>query len=229
MSDDTPTERFDPAGDAPTERITAADTAEVPSEEVVEERKSRRLILILGIIGGLLLIGVIVLLVLLLTRGSGEPSTLPTGSASPTPIATPSVTPSATPSATPTPTPTPTPTETQAPPSTPPDTSTKIDAFTVQDEIFCNTQAPNPPSYELNFAWQTSNAAQIFFGVATTDAQNNALFTNLPPSGNAQDDFPYAVEFPCPNESQIFTLTAIGPGGQKVSKTVEVVNVGDTQ
>ncbi len=83
MSDDTPTSKFDPSGDAPTERF------ETPSAEVApviaEERKSRKLMLILGIIGGALLIGVIILLVLLLTRGGGTPVT-PSGS--PTPSAT---------------------------------------------------------------------------------------------------------------------------------------------
>ena len=61
MSDDTPTQRFDAAGEP------------APSEEVLEERKSRRLIIILASIGGALLLGVNVLLVVLLTRCGGAP------------------------------------------------------------------------------------------------------------------------------------------------------------
>ncbi|MFZ2964950.1 MAG: hypothetical protein WA006_09735 [Rhodoglobus sp.] len=221
MSDDTPTAKFDSTGGAPTEALGTS-AAEVP-QEVAEERKSRRLILILGIIGGALLLGVIILLVLLLTRGAGNPGG--DGTATPTPSATATATPTPTPSVTPTPTPTPT--ATAAPPP-PPDTSTKVDAFSGTNQIFCNTQAPNPPSYVLSFSWQTSNADQIYFGVATNDAQAGALFDNLPPSGNSQDDFPYAVEFPCPSQSQIYTLTAVGDSG-KVSKTITVTNTGDTQ
>ena len=231
MSDDTPTQKFDqPGADAPTEVIGGPPAPPADGSAAATapgDPKSRRLIIILASIGGALLLAVLILLIVLLTQGSGVPTPgpTPTGSSSASPTPTPSPTPSKT--STPTPTPTPTPTETVAPP---PDNSTKINSFTVStEEIFCNTQAPNPPSYELAFAWKTSNVNAVYFGVATKDASQGPLFTNLPPSGNSDDNFEYAVEFPCPSVDQIYTLTVTGSNGQKVSKTITVTNIGDTQ
>ncbi len=222
MSDDTPTQRFEPEGsDTPTQRFETP-TGAGASEEVVEERKSRKLMIILGSIGGALLLAVIILLIFLLVKPFGGGGS-PTGS--PTPTRSGSASPTATQSSTPTPTPTPTPTQTTAPP---PDTSTTINAFDGQDSISCNNSAPVEPDYTLYFEWSTSNATQVFFGVGTTDAEAGPLYPNLPASGNSQNDFPGAVAFPCYAESQIFTLTAIGTNGQKVSETITVVNDGDT-
>ncbi len=234
MSDDTPTERYDATGDAPTERLTPADAAAVDpalagaSPEVQEERKSRKLMIILGSIGAALLVALIILLILLLVKPgstvgpSGSPTPSPTGSAS----ATPTATRTATATATATPTPTPTPTATVAPP--PPSNDAKL-SISGTDEISCNTAAPVTPDYTLYFEWSTQNAAQIFFGVATNDASQAPFFDNLPQNGNSQSDFPYAIEYQCPAESQIYTFTAIGNNGSKVSKSITVVNTGDTQ
>lgn len=229
MSDDTPTQRFDQqGGDAPTERLATPQTGET-GELVQEERKNRRLFIILGIVGGVLLLTVIILLALLLTQNNAHS----TGAATSTPSATPSATPTAssTPSATPTPTPTPTstPTTDPAPPPPPPTNTVKIDKFSGTSTIRCNTQAPVEPDYTLFFEWRTTNAAQIYFGVATADASTGAFFTNLPPNGNSEDDFEYQLEFPCPAASQNYTLTVIGNNGDKVSKSIVVTNNGDKQ
>lgn len=232
MSDETPTERFDAAGDAPTERLTPAEAATVgaaPSEEVQEERKSRRLILILGIIGAVLLLILILLLVLLLTRPSGTvtPTSSPTPTATGSASASPTPTRTQTATASPTPTPTPTPTQTAAPPPPPSNDVTLNIGGT--SELFCNTQAPNPPDYTLYFEWSTQNAAQVYFGVDTNDASSSALHPNLPPNGNSQADFPYPIAFPCPDVSHKYTFTAVGSNGSKVSKSITVTNKGDTQ
>ena len=132
MSDDTPTAKFDPSGDAPTQRL------ETPlPPEAAEEGKSRKLILILGIIGGVLLIGVIVLLVLLLTQGGGTPSA-----------------PTASPTATDTSTPTPTQTTDPPPPPVGP-----IKSFTVDDDrVDCEGVSSAP----MRFVWETTGVTLWF-------------------------------------------------------------------
>ena len=220
MSDDTPTQRLDAAGDSPTERFTAPATAEVPLG-VAEERKSRKLIIILASIGGALLLAVLIVLIVLLTRGNSTPGALPSPSASGTASASP------TPSASPTQTPT----QTQpAPPPPPPSTDTAINDFSGTTQISCNSSAPVTPDYSVYLQWQTSNASQVFFGIGTNDAQQGPLFDNLPASGNSEDDFSgFNLVFPCPSQSETYALTAIGPGGQKVTETIVVQNTGDTQ
>ncbi len=205
MSDDTPTQRFDATGGTPTERL--ATTA--PSEEVVEERKSRRLITILVIAGGALLLAALIVLILLLTRGSGTPTavTTPTNSASTSP--TPSATP--TKSATPTPSPTPTPTATAAPPP-PPSTDASIDAFTINGHsgsfgVDCSNGDPN-----ITLKWSTSNADHVYFGIDTNDASSGPFFSDLPASGNSDNDFPDGYrpfQYTCGNGSHKYVFTAV--------------------
>jgi hypothetical protein len=240
VSDDTPTQRFDAAGDglgrpgaagdglgqpgaagdAPTERIAVGDplmdgTPEVASEEVVEERKSRRLMLILGIVGGVLLLGVIILLVLLLTRGSGTPSTLPTGSPTPSTTPTSSATPTAT--ATPTPTPTPTPTQTQPappPPPPPPPAPPAIESFTVSDDqVDCSSGDPVP----LSFDWNT-NGTSVTFAVGVANAENGPYETGLAPVGGID------IDYQCGQGSQVYSI-AVYDGGSIIGR--EAIEVSE--
>ena len=236
MTDETPTERFDAAGDAPTERLTPADaTAFDPvtgaaSPEVQEERKSRKTMIILGSIGGALLIILIILLILLLVRPganvtpTGSPTPSPTtsssGSASPTPTRT------ATATATPTPTPTPTPTV--APPP-PPSNDVEIDDFDATSEVDCSAQTQNPEYIE--FSWSSTNGLVAYFAVGAVDnAETNGMGWTLPPNGGTSDFpsgyFPY--EYQCSNESQTYTITIVGSNGSRESAQVTVTNVGDT-
>lgn len=226
MSDDTPTQRFDPAGDAPTEHFATRAGETVPLE-VVEERKSRRLIIILASIGGALLLAVLIVLIVLLTRGNAEPGALPTSSpsVSGTPSATPTPTPSVTPSATPTPTPTPT---EAAPP--PPSTDAEITNFSATDSVLCNSadQSGIEPSIEFN--WSSKNGIAAYFGVNTNDAEAEGMGWTLPPNGN-QNDFPAGYSpfnFPCPTASVTYTLTVVGTNGTKDTRKVTVTNDGDT-
>jgi hypothetical protein len=231
MTDETPTERFGAAGDAPTERLTSADAAGMdpaaaPSEEVQEERKSRKTMIILGSIGAALLIALIILLVLLLTRNTGAvtPTASPTSSATPTSSASPTPTPTAT-----TPTPTPTPTQTVAPPPPPPSNDVEVDAFDATPEVDCSAQTQNPEYVE--FSWASTNGIVAYFAVgATNNAEQNGMGWTLPPSGSTAD-FPsgyFPFEFQCGNESQTYTITIVGTNGSRDSAQVTVVNVGDT-
>lgn len=212
MSDENPTERFDAAGDAPTERITAADTVdEVPSDEVVEERKSRKLMIILGSIGGALLLGVIILLVVLLTRGNGTPTAGESPSASPTPSASASAsaTPSATPSASPTPTPTPTPTQDPAPPPPPPPPPVVESFYVSDDDVDCSSGDPVP----LSFSWDT-NGSSVTFAVGTQYAESGAYQSGLPTSGGIN------IDYQCGQSSggQIYSIAVLDGGGGVIGR-----------
>ena len=223
MSDDTPTQKFDAAGDAPTERMTQADSdsGEAPAG------RSRRTLIILASIGGALLLAVLILLVVLLSRGSGEPVALPTNTESES--ATPSASP--TPSESASPSPTPTETEEAPPPPTEPAGPTINSFTTANDEVICNTQAPNPSAQYITFSWSTSDVSEVYFGVNTNDASQGAFFDNLPPSGDTTDFPPgyYPFEYPCPSASTKYTLTVVDSDGLKASKSIVITNVGDTQ
>jgi hypothetical protein len=224
MSDETPTERFDAAGDSP--HFTGAADAS-PTTEVVEERKSRRLIIILGSIGGALLVILIILLIVLLVRPGG--AVTPTGTPTPTtsPTATSSASPTPTPTAgTPTPTPTPTPTQTVAPP---PSNDVEIDSFDATPEVDCSSQTQNPEYIE--FSWSSTNGIVAYFAVGAVDnAETNGMGWTLPPNGSTAD-FPSGYvpyEFQCGNTSQTYTITIVGTNGSRESAQVTVTNVGDT-
>ena len=227
MSDDTPTQRFDAAGeDATTQRLeTPQPTAPL---EVVEERKSRRLIIILASIGGALLLAVLIVLIVLLTKGEG-PTAPPTPSASASTTPTPSVTPTPTPSATPTPTVVPTPTVT--PPATvapppPPSTDTVVDSFTINPTtVDCSGSS----SAVITIKWSTSNANNVYFGVDTggADAEASRFFgDSLPASGTSTNDFPDGYrpfEYTCGNGSHTYVITAVSSdGSSRDTVSVEV-------
>ena len=83
-------------------------------------------------------------------------------------------------------------------------------------------------TYPLSFTWTTKNDTQIAFGVQTNDAILAPLNMNLPPNGNSASDFEFGVEYQCPRLSEIYTLTVVGADGVKDSKTITIVNNGDT-
>jgi flagellar basal body-associated protein FliL len=223
MSDDTPTQRFDPnGGNTPTERFDAA-TPSAAAPAAAPASNSRRTLIILIIIGSILLVAVLTLLGVLLARGAGTP----TASVTTIPSATPSETPSATPTPTSTPTPTPTPTKTTTPP--PPSTGAKIKSFTTSNDIvYCNLKSPSPSTQYVSFAWTSVNVNSVEFGVFDGTTYN-LYFTNLPPSGDnsnfgaGNENFAYA----CGAPSITYYLTVKGSNGSKDTKTVTIQNNGD--
>lgn len=235
MSDDTPTQRIPgPDDDAPTQRLDAAVEAAVLRDDLEEERtRSKGLLIGLISAAALLLVAIIVLVVILLPRGSGDQAPIaespaPSESAEPTPEPTLTDEPA-------TPEPSPTPTQPPAnPPANPPATTPRIDSFSVSPSTWtCNTQAPNPvPDPKLTFTWSTTNATRVYFAVGSTnDAESNGQgWMNLPVDGTSAD-FPDNTTFYffCPAASQSYTLTAKDDKGNKVSKTITVVNNGDKQ
>jgi hypothetical protein len=229
MSDDTPTQRFDAAGDAPTERFDASSPA--ASAEVVDERKSRKLMTILAIVGGALLIAVLIVLILLLTRSNAAPGALPTqssspsASASPTPSATP--TKSATPTPTPTPTQTPTPTATAAPPP-PPQTGPAFSQFNVKSsQGGCSMGGPGfDPTYPVvQVQWKAVRSDEAWIVTGTSDAVDSG-FMQIPLNGD-QNDFQYPITLQCNQDATTFTITLLGSNGEHLSKSWTVQNTGD--
>ena len=218
MSDDTPTQRFEPTGgDTPTERFDAATPAAAPA--AAPASKSRRTLIILIIIGAIFLIAVLVLLGVLLARGAGTP----TASGTTTPSATPSETPSAIPTPSATPTPTPTPTKTVDPP---PSTNVDIKDFTAQTTSKCDKTTKN--AVYVDISWTSVNGTVAYFGVNTPDAETGGMGWMLPASGSDKD-FPAGYspyEFICSNSSNSYTITVVG-NGSKQSQTVVVKNTGD--
>ncbi|HWR85823.1 MAG TPA: hypothetical protein VN200_07505 [Rhodoglobus sp.] len=202
MSDETPTERYDAAGDAPTRRLDTGNAVDAP--ELEEQRRSRRLFVILGVVGGLLLLAIVVLLILLLIR-PGDPAAAPTSTPSPT-----ATTASPTPSASPTPTPTQT--EAPAPPAPPPPPATgAIQSFDVdQTSVDCSGGGSVP----VQFSW-VAEGETLWFGVGTDNAKNAPY-----------DTYPlvYTLDFDyqCGNGQQIYTITVEQSTGELDSETITI-------
>lgn len=208
MSDDTPTQAFDPhAADAPTERFaqpTAPNTGGTPPKN--PEKKSKTMIIALSIIGGLLLIAVIVLLTLLFARGfGGPPAPTPDVSASPSVSAGPS--PSASPSSSPSPS-----TEPSTAPAPPPPTGPTFATFTAPSAATC-TDA-NPTS-QITFSWSSADAVKAWFGVHTTNAKA-APFEEVPTTAT------YTFDYQCGNDSEFYTVTLEDASGNLTHKTVTI-------
>lgn len=100
-----------------------------------------------------------------------------------------------------------------------------------QAAVTCNTQAPVASPQYISFTWNVTGAAHVFFGVDTTDAQSAPMFVDLPHSGTSHGQFPAGYEdytYACPEASHLYTLTAVDDQGHKISRTVTIVNNGDT-
>lgn len=208
MSDDTPTQAFDPhAADAPTERFVqpAAVSAGGPPPKD-PGKKSKAMIIALSITGGLLLIAVVVLLTLLFARGfGGSPGATPEVSTSPS--ASSSVSPSASPSASPSPS-----AEPSAAPSPPPPAGPTFATFTAPSAATCTSA--NPTS-QITFSWSSTDATRAWFGVHTTNAKA-APFEEVPTTAT------YTFDYQCSNDSEFYTVTLEDAGGNLTHKTVTI-------
>jgi hypothetical protein len=218
MSDDTPTQKFDAAGDAPTERLAQSGT----EADGTPAGRSRRTLIILASIGGALLLAVLILLVVLLTRGTGVPVALPTDAS--TESATPSATPTSSESATPTPTPSAT--ENAPPPPSEP-AGPHFTNFIATQSIACSAGGPGVDPFQprIEVAWTSDGADEAWYVNGTSDAADSG-YMQIPVSGD-ESDFPYEQLFGCGNDQNKYTITLVGPNGDHVSKTWTVVNTGD--
>ncbi|MEO8261221.1 MAG: hypothetical protein ABI566_01515 [Pseudolysinimonas sp.] len=113
----------------------------------------------------------------------------------------------------------------------PAETVTIIDFSVSNTAVLCNTQSPVYIPQQISFTWNVVGAERVFFGVDTIDAQAEPMFVDLPHAGNSHTEFPMGYEdyaYSCPVPSHQYTLTAVDDQGHAVSRTVTVVNNGDT-
>ncbi|SDY54210.1 hypothetical protein [Herbiconiux ginsengi] len=188
------------------------------------------------ILRGLLAAALVALVALIVVRQTGStplaaPETTPATTAAAGP------TPSATPKATPTPTPTPTATTPADPgtggggtgggeaPQPPANPAPVITSFGGTNAVICPTpsEAPAPGAGQVepptvSLSWTGTGADSAFFGIGTKDAQAE-------PFSSVGVNDSIAVDFQCPQASQIYTITLVGPGGA-TSRTVTISNDG---
>ncbi len=204
MSDDTPTERFQP----PTAPLPAANSGTASATEPPEEGRKRGMLIALIAIAAAILLALIVLIVVLVgNTGSPEASPTPTAtlseSPSPTPEETESPEPSDEPSASPS--------ATTPPP--PPPQSPSFATFSGPDRASC----PDTSSaVAITWTWSSTNAVRAWFGIGTTDARAE-------PFESVQTTVTYTFNYQCSEPSQIYTVTLEDSAGRVTHATVEIV------
>lgn len=171
------------------------------------------LLLTVIIIAGVLLLAVVALVFLLIGRGLGDADTA-SDSSSPEP--------SASISATPTDTPSQEAEEPQEEPAAPVDNSTRFTSFTAPTTVFCDPDAEEKPKIQV--AWTSANAETAWFAPDDGDASDGTGYS-IPVNGNQDNIVDNDHEFPCAHRGeQDYTLTLVGPGGEKVHKHWTVVD-----
>ncbi len=203
MSDDTPTEHFEP----PTAPLPAADGALASTEAPEEGRKRGMLIALIAIAAAILLALIVLIVVLVGNAGSPEASPAPTATLSESPSPTPEETerpepsdePSASPSAT-------------TPPPPPPQ-SPSFATFTGPDRATC----PDTSSaVAITWSWSSTNAVSAWFGIGTNNAKAEP-FESVPTTAT------YTFTYQCSEASQLYTVTLEDASGRLTHSTVEIV------
>ncbi len=197
---------------------------------MVEERKNRKVMIILGIVGGALLLAVIILLIFLLVKPGSGTGGLPTGSSSPTrdPLEHSHPHRDAVEH-----------THADSHADANPHTDTDADSAGHQHQGQLvhghrRRSRATPTRLSLRTTPSTSSGARPTRHRSSSESARRtrrlgrSSTTCLRPV-TAEDDFDYQIEFQCPKEQEIYALTAVGPGGQKSTKTITVVNTGDTE
>jgi hypothetical protein len=225
MSDDTPTERFDPKsnGVTPPDPLGATPQEYPPTRKLPEaftpppaepfpqpdadtttpppkppEKKPHVLLWWLIGIGAALLITVIVLLVILFSGGDPEPE--PTADPTPTQTEEPTPEPSVEPE--------PSPTVEPAP------VSPSFESFEAPTSANCEEGADDAP---LTFSWASNDAERAYIGVQTTNAKLAPYASDLPPVFTFTD-----LAYQCDQDSQIYTVTLEDAAGAIASETVTI-------
>lgn len=164
------------------------------------------------IIAGVLLIVVVALVFLLIGRGLGDSNNASdTSSLSPTPtITSPSDTPSEEAE------------EPQEEQEEPVDNSTRFTSFNAPTEVFCDPDAEEKPKIQVS--WTSANATEAYFAPDDGDASDGTGYS-VPVNGNQDNIVDNDHEFPCNHRGeQDYTITLVGPGGEKVSEHWTVVD-----
>ena len=164
------------------------------------------------IVAGVLLLTVVALVALLIGRGLGDSDTASdTSSFGPTATAT---------------SPSDTPSEVAEEPAEeqdePVDNSTRFTSFDAPTEVTCDPDAEEKPKIQVS--WTSANATEAWFAPDDGDASDGTGYS-VPVNGNQDDIVDNDHEFPCQHRGeQDYTVTLVGPGGEKVSEHWTVVD-----
>jgi len=182
-----------------------------PSPPAGGGRRWSPLLTTVVIIAGVLLLAVVALVFLLLGRGLGTDTASDTSSFGPTPTVT-----------SPTDTPSEEAEEPQEEQEEPVDNSTRFTSFTAPTEVFCDPDAEEKPKIQVS--WTSANAETAWFAPDDGDASDGTGYS-IPVNGNQDNIVDNDHEFPCQHRGeQDYTVTLVGPGGEKVHQHWTVVD-----
>lgn len=158
-------------------------------------------------IAAVLLLAVVAMVFLLLGQQLGAGTASDVESASPTPATSESSSPS--PSA-------------SEEGEQPVDTSTRFTSFSAPTTVFCDPNAEAKPKIQVS--WSSANAETAWFAPDNGDASDGTGY-RIPLSGIQDDITDNDHEFPCNHRGeQDYTLTLVGPNGEKVHQHWTVVD-----
>lgn len=207
MSDDTPTERFEP----PTTPLPTADAAATTTQEPPAESTKRGMLIALIAIAAAILIALVVLIVVLVGNAGGSPDAQPAPEASTSDSPAPEETDSPEPSGEPSDEPSDEPSATAAPP--PPPQSPSFATFTGPNRATCPDTSS---SVAITWSWSSTNAVSAWFGIGTNNAKAEP-FESVPTTAT------YTFNYQCSEASQIYTVTLEDSAARLTHKTVEIV------
>jgi cytoskeletal protein RodZ len=206
MSDETPTERFEP----PTAPLPQGAGGEASAVTTETEGPDRRMLIALIAIAAAILVALVVLIVVLVGNAgsnTAQPGPEITASESESPEPTPTETESPEPSVEPSTEPS----ATTAPP--PPAQSPSFATFTGPDRATC----PDTSSaVAITWTWSSTNAVNAWFGIGTNNAKAEP-FESVPTTAT------YTFNYQCSEASQRYTVTLEDSAGRLTHKTVEIV------
>lgn len=159
---------------------------------------------------GTLLLAALVTIALLLANlpaaaAAADPVAAPTPEATPTPEVTPTPEAPASEAAPAPAAPPAAPAPAPAPPAAPANPKPVFTTFSPKNGTDVNC-ADEYDSRDVYFNWTTHNADQAWIGISTQNAQQ-APYAAVPVSGS------YTITFQCANESELYTVTAVGSYG----------------
>lgn len=202
MSDDTPTERFEP----PTTPLPAADgTTSATAEKPAESPKRGMLIALIAVTSAILIALIVLIAVLVRDAGGSDeaaPEPQPSSSENTEPDETESPEPSDEPSESPT----------TAPPP-PPSLSPTFATFSGPNRADCTDTTG---SVTMTWSWSSTDAENAWFGIGTDDAKAEP-YEQVPTTAT------YTFTYQCSEASQIYTVTLEDAAGRLAHQTVEVV------
>ena len=98
----------------------------------------------------------------------------------------------------------------------------RFTSFTAPTTVICDPNAEQKPKIQVS--WVSANAETAWFAPDNGDASDGTGYS-IPLSGNQDNIIDNDHEFPCNHRGeQDYTLTLVGPGGEKVHERWTVVD-----